>query len=343
MSAVIALATPRRIKASHRRRRRVASDHLLYILNNPLSGTDPTGYACETGTHIKGGGGPNCESTGATGTPLAENPTNSMTKQIKKEIAASSGNQSSNNGSTNAQGPKGASGTKDQAASPSDKGDQSNGVNIGGELAARGARRSEINKLASGCGGYLAPQPKMCVTTERLFGIVKTGQAAGTDDSGGGDVANKNLVGRLNFNESGGLELSETYSYKGISDQAASNFESRVESAWGSHGGNVDLRRAGEGETPDLMLSGITNRQMAENVNLCSCMVGAFIGAHSQRSGAININMGTPLPQHMTMPEHEFGHDLGLKHRSDGVMSYTGKTKGVRKEDLQALKSIYPE
>jgi hypothetical protein len=44
VSVVIALAKPRRIKASHRRRRRVASDHLLYILNNPLSGTDPTGY-----------------------------------------------------------------------------------------------------------------------------------------------------------------------------------------------------------------------------------------------------------------------------------------------------------
>jgi hypothetical protein len=44
VSGVIALANPRRIKASHRRRRRVASDHLLYILNNPLAGTDPTGY-----------------------------------------------------------------------------------------------------------------------------------------------------------------------------------------------------------------------------------------------------------------------------------------------------------
>jgi len=42
-----ALAKPRRIKASHRRRRKVASDHLLYILNNPLSGTDPTGYCGE--------------------------------------------------------------------------------------------------------------------------------------------------------------------------------------------------------------------------------------------------------------------------------------------------------
>ena len=65
MSAVIALAKPRRIKASHRRRRRVASDHLLYILNNPLSGTDPSGYCVTTGTHIKGESAPSCGSTGA--------------------------------------------------------------------------------------------------------------------------------------------------------------------------------------------------------------------------------------------------------------------------------------
>jgi hypothetical protein len=52
VSAVIALVTPRRIKASHRRRRRVASDHLLYILNNPLSGTDPTGYLACVGRNL---------------------------------------------------------------------------------------------------------------------------------------------------------------------------------------------------------------------------------------------------------------------------------------------------
>ncbi len=91
MPGALALANPRRIKASHRRRRRVASDHLLYILNNPLSGTDPTGYACDTGTHIKGGGGPDCETTGATGTPLAENPTSAGAKAAKK-AAGSGGN-----------------------------------------------------------------------------------------------------------------------------------------------------------------------------------------------------------------------------------------------------------
>lgn len=45
VSGVLALANRTRIKPSHRRRRKAASAHLVYILNNPLSGTDPTGYA----------------------------------------------------------------------------------------------------------------------------------------------------------------------------------------------------------------------------------------------------------------------------------------------------------
>lgn len=44
MSAVLALVHRSRIKPRHRRRRKAASVHLVYILNNPLSGKDPTGY-----------------------------------------------------------------------------------------------------------------------------------------------------------------------------------------------------------------------------------------------------------------------------------------------------------
>ena len=286
-----------------------------YILNNPLSGTDPTGYESaatqdcknaskegpctytETGSRIK--------KQGTIGSDSKGNATFTGPGAVGGKLITSTGSVSAYgeaNGASGRQGAKGIDGSKDHSQKIWT---ESTRVNIEGELSARGARRSEINSISSGCAGYTPSGPKVCGTTDRLFNIVKTGQAAGTDDSGGGDVANPKLVGRLDFNENGGMELSETYSYKGISDQAAKNFESRVESAWGSHGGNVDLRRAGEGETPDLMLSGITNRQMADNLNLCSCMAGAFIGAHSQSSGVININMGTPLPQHMTMPEHE--------------------------------------
>jgi hypothetical protein len=56
VSALLDLAKPRRIKASHRRRRKCASGHRVYIMNNPLSGTDPTGYSCDpmTGSMVCG-------------------------------------------------------------------------------------------------------------------------------------------------------------------------------------------------------------------------------------------------------------------------------------------------
>ena len=41
------------------------------------------------------------------------------------------------------------------------------------------------------------------------------------------------------------------------------------------------------------------------------------------------------------MPEHELGHDFGLKHRGNGVMSYTGKSLQVRKEELGAIDKLY--
>jgi hypothetical protein len=238
----------------------------------------------------------------------------------------------------NGQSSKGAVGKKTQ---PEKLWTESTRVNIGNELSARGARRNEINSIASGCAGYVSPGPKTCITTDSLFYVVTTGKAAGTDNSGSSDEINPNLVGKIDFNESGGIILSETYSYQEISSQEAKNFESNVESAWSKQGGSVDLRMAGEGETADLMLNGITNRQMAENMNMCNCMAAAFVGAHNQKPGVININKGTPLPQHATMPQHEYGHNLGLKHRDNGVMSYTGKTKSVRKEDLQAVRKIY--
>ena len=43
MSALLALAEPRRIKASHRRRRRCTTGHRQYANNNPYRFTDPTG------------------------------------------------------------------------------------------------------------------------------------------------------------------------------------------------------------------------------------------------------------------------------------------------------------
>lgn len=65
------LANRTRIKPSHRRRRKAASAHLVYILNNPLSGTDPTGYEACTGSNIDRNDGGNCADQGVHTTQVA--------------------------------------------------------------------------------------------------------------------------------------------------------------------------------------------------------------------------------------------------------------------------------
>lgn len=47
MSGVLAIAEPRRIKAAHRRRWKVATGHRPYAYNNPYSFTDPDGRSGE--------------------------------------------------------------------------------------------------------------------------------------------------------------------------------------------------------------------------------------------------------------------------------------------------------
>jgi hypothetical protein len=88
-----------------------------YVLNNPLSGTDPSGY-CEAsvGTHICGVEAVGTE-TSATGSHL---PTG-----IFGNESAGTGPKKGNGGS-NGQGTTGASGRKDQAAPMNDKGAGSN-------------------------------------------------------------------------------------------------------------------------------------------------------------------------------------------------------------------------
>jgi hypothetical protein len=44
VSGVLSHSKPHRIKASHRRRWKGTTGHSVYIMNNPLAGTDPTGY-----------------------------------------------------------------------------------------------------------------------------------------------------------------------------------------------------------------------------------------------------------------------------------------------------------
>jgi hypothetical protein len=69
VSGVLSLAKPHRIKASHRRRWKGTTGHSVYIMNNPLSGTDPTGYQSSICSIGKNSNARGCE-TGSANTTL---------------------------------------------------------------------------------------------------------------------------------------------------------------------------------------------------------------------------------------------------------------------------------
>jgi RHS repeat-associated protein len=115
-----------------------------YILNNPLSGTDPTGYcAAATGSHIK-----SCETYTATAYNSAGDVIGKATTVGQAgalQNAASAGIGTLSNGSVGAQTPSGvcAGGRKSEAAQPQDRGDEE--------------RKSTARTVTDGITNVLAP------------------------------------------------------------------------------------------------------------------------------------------------------------------------------------------
>jgi RHS repeat-associated protein len=97
-----------------------------YLGNNPLSGTDPTGYAaCSTGTNFTGDNGPSCEDVGASATQVGSASVSERNDAIAHYFGAAYGSPSTyaHLGSNGAVGMsnQGAGGTKNAEAPASDQ------------------------------------------------------------------------------------------------------------------------------------------------------------------------------------------------------------------------------
>jgi hypothetical protein len=161
VSAVIALAKPHRIKASHRRRRRVAADHLLYILGNPLSGTDPTGYRS-----ICGAGGDNEESC-AIYTPN-EDATPSAKNKLNKSGGSTGKTTSKIYGGNGAGTSQGVTGSGERSGQPT-------------TASERGASRDVCNVCSFGGGDSTAQNKFEQLQALREEGIIP--EASGPNDA----------------------------------------------------------------------------------------------------------------------------------------------------------------
>ncbi|MEG3978787.1 hypothetical protein QT970_29865, partial [Microcoleus sp. herbarium8] len=119
--------------------------HLLYILNNPLSGTDPTGYATQGSVCDVGEEGNNANGCASCNIAQLQN-SQKQTRDKKNAANGGSGNGAAN-GSQSSQGTTGSAGRKNQAASPEKKNDaRSNGDKIGDVLG--GILEGLLNNLA---------------------------------------------------------------------------------------------------------------------------------------------------------------------------------------------------
>jgi hypothetical protein len=158
VSAAIAPATLHRIKRSHRRRRKLAAGHLLYILNNPLSGTDPTGYVACGEVSITGGA-----ATGSCDHKLSSGQTVEVDYKISKggkvSVSASSEGISAIAADNSSRAINGGS----KGAGSQSKGPVDNFIRSGGQIKERdgpkmGALKGAIDsasELATGAFGAL--------------------------------------------------------------------------------------------------------------------------------------------------------------------------------------------
>ncbi|HTF85088.1 MAG TPA: hypothetical protein VL987_10960 [Cellvibrio sp.] len=82
----------------------------------------------------------------------------------------------------------------------------------------------------------------------------------------------------------------------------------------------------------DIRIHGATLAEIVQGLKLCSCEAGLYIGGwapaptHYKWGNALLLGSTPPRSTWKLTDAHEFGHKLGLKHRSDlGIMDYPPK------------------
>jgi RHS repeat-associated protein len=297
-----------------------------YIFNNPLSGTDPTGYqACSTGTNIKGDSGINCEGLGVSGGVADKDTVAEFNKPHPPQ----------SNGATQRQGVEGQ--RQQQNESISAKGSNANGA-VSGDLALLSSNRASA--LSNSCS---VPALANCggITTDA---IDKHVSSSGGYDSPDGRP-NPLVTGQVD--DKGRLVLTIPYAAsgeRGIVRQAIRDASSEwrrvgvVLDFTSSEGDAIDIRgvRSAEFITD---LRGSNGQPMA-----CSCDAAGRIGGWvpNYRQAYINADPVNGVILRSTGAHELGGHLLGLSHRSTGIMQKSGgDTRRPDANDALRLRRIY--
>ncbi len=302
-----------------------------YILNNPLSGTDPSGYATCFGTPAEG------ESCTETVTQLGSHI--SKTYTVVGGASSVSVYGGASNGATTGASSTGAGGRKNQGSPTQSKGAIANAdatplhPGLDKKLDELGPARGRYERM---CAGYSAAGS--CTPTSKLFGVIDKPDGVGQPDSQNAALASS---GHVRVSEDGMVHAEIVYDTRTMSKGRAIAIADDVSTQMSQYGDAVNMRRAGKGESPNLTLVGAGLKELAARTQLCDCLAAMLIGGYADRQrGEILINTVSPFSFLPYTGPHEVGHYLGRSHQDSGIMSYR-KDRTYTPEDAAALRRLY--
>lgn len=162
------------------------------------------------------------------------------------------------------------------------------------------------------------------------------------------DVANPYYKGKVTYS-GGKLTINLNYILTGNiirADAALKNIVDVYAKA------SIAINFTANATRPDLRIHGANLTELAQGVGLCDCNSALLIGGwapnpdHVKWGNALLVNPHSTRKTWKMSDAHEFGHKLGLKHRSDlGLMDYPPKTAIDRRNflpsDRQRIIDLY--
>lgn len=165
------------------------------------------------------------------------------------------------------------------------------------------------------------------LTLKAVQGLV--GKPAGTDK---GDKVNPLYKSKIKV-VGGKLTIALTYILTGHIERAEACLHN-IKTLYTNAGINISFQPSSS--QFDLRIHGANLSEFTQGLKLCDCEAARYIGGwgpsykHHKWGNALLVNPHPPKKTWALSDAHEFGHKLGLKHRTDGgIMDYAPQREGT--------------
>jgi hypothetical protein len=186
---------------------------------------------------------------------------------------------------------------------------------------------SKINKELRQCASDMVSDCGL--TAARIDAL--DGNPAGT---GRADYVNPHYKGKITFQADGKIAISLTYILTGNKSRAKAAIKN-IRSVYATQNILVNfIPNPGGSQKHDLRLHGASLGDFASGLKACDCQSMLKIGGwapsykNPKWGDTLLVNPHTHRIYWKNSDAHEFGHKLGLRHRSDlGIMDYWNEKK----------------